>query len=271
MWVAIRIYSHVGYEFRVFGQERDRSSSTDMSAQSSAERGAVEKAVREHRSQLRSNEKMNDDIAPDDSSMPGPMLTHPHPDDIGSPAHVGRRMSLPAWHSPFGPNADMSTTPTARSNPTSRRGSRQIAPGVLAEDFMAPPGFDFTRPRGSVSTITSSIDQRRFRRPESSAHRRRSRQRLGSQHDTYRHRSSCPAPAAPRHPAPITHPLHLPSNLHGNVANPLRRPLHELQRLLRPKPHFPTLTALLVLPNFHGIRRRERILLARAALATHTR
>jgi G protein-coupled receptor GPR1 len=155
MWVAIRIYSHVGYEFRVFGQERDRSSSTDISAQSSAERGAVGQAVREHRSQIRSSEKMNDDIAPDDSSMPGPMSLHSPPDDIGSPAHVGRRMSLPAWHSPFGPNADMSTTPTARSNPTSRRGSRQIAPGVLAEDFMAPPGFDFTRPRGSVSTITS--------------------------------------------------------------------------------------------------------------------
>jgi G protein-coupled receptor GPR1 len=49
MWVAIRIYSHVGYEFRVFGQERDRSSSTDLSAASSAECGAVEEAVRGHR------------------------------------------------------------------------------------------------------------------------------------------------------------------------------------------------------------------------------
>lgn len=160
MWVAIRIYSHVGYEFKVFGQERDRSSSNDLSAASSTERGAIEKAVREHQSQLRSSEKLDgDDIAPDDSSVPGPTFTQAHPDDIAWSVNAGRRASLPTWHSPFGgtstPNADMSTTPTTRSNPTSRRGSRVIAPGVIAEDFMAPPGFDFTQPRGSVSTVTS--------------------------------------------------------------------------------------------------------------------
>jgi len=160
MWVAIRIYSHVGYEFRVFGQERDRSSSTDFSAASSAERGAVEKAVKEHHLRVKSSEKWaSDDVAPDDSSMPGPMLAQLEADDPASPALNGRRMSLPTWHSPFGgtssPKADVSITPTAVSNPTSRRGSRQIAPGVVAEDFMAPPGFDLTQPRGSVSTITS--------------------------------------------------------------------------------------------------------------------
>jgi G protein-coupled receptor GPR1 len=160
MWVAIRIYSHVGYEFRVFGQERDRSSSTDMSAASSVERGAVEKAMREHHSRVKSNEKVaGDDIAPDDASMPGPMLGQVLSDHYTAPEPTGRRMSLPTWHSPFGApssmNADISITPTAVSNPTSRRGSRQIAPGVLAEDFMAPPGFDFTQHRGSISTITS--------------------------------------------------------------------------------------------------------------------
>lgn len=160
MWVAIRIYSHVGYEFRVFGQERDRSSSTDLSEVSSAERGAVEKAVKEHRSRVRSNEKVaGDDVAPDDSSIPAPITTVLHTDDPTWSVPTGRRMSLPTWHSPFGgassPHADLSHTPTAMSNPTSRRGSRQIAPGVVAEDFMAPPGFDFTQPRGSVSTINS--------------------------------------------------------------------------------------------------------------------
>jgi G protein-coupled receptor GPR1 len=271
MWVAIRIYSHVGYEFRVFGQERDRSSSTDISAQSSAERGAVEKAVREHRSQVRSDEKMNDEIAPDDASMPGPMPLHSPPNDSGSPAHVGRRMSLPAWHSPFGPDADMSITPTARSNPTSRRGSRQIAPGVLAEDFMAPPGFDFTRPRGSVSTITSM-----------------------------------PPSINGAHIDPILAPIEegrgscsTASTTHTDIgARALRQRRRAIQRQLRilfiypvvymamwlipfvvhcmsysdySKSHFPTLTALLVLPNVHGLRRRQCLLLARAALATHTR
>ena len=160
MWVAIRIYSHVGYEFRVFGQERDRSSSTDLSAVSSAERGAIEKAVKEHHSRVKSNEKVADDeIAPDDASMPGPMFASFHIDDQVASTSAGRRMSLPTWHSPFGgtssPKADISITPTAISNPTSRRGSRQIAPGVVAEDFMAPPGFDSTHPRGSVSTMNS--------------------------------------------------------------------------------------------------------------------
>lgn len=160
MWVAIRIYSHVGYEFKVFGQERDRSSSTDMSAVSSAERGAVAKAVKEHNFMLRSGGRIDhDDIAPDDASVPGPASSKPH-DDNKTPFNTDRRMSLPAWHSPFGgtstPNADLSITPTARSNPTSRRGSRQIAPGVMAEDFMAPPGFDFTHARGSVSTTVSA-------------------------------------------------------------------------------------------------------------------
>lgn len=57
MCVAIRIYAHVGYEFRVFGQEQDRSSSSDLSATSSVERNAIKKAIKEHRSHIMSNEK----------------------------------------------------------------------------------------------------------------------------------------------------------------------------------------------------------------------
>jgi G protein-coupled receptor GPR1 len=165
MWVAIRIYGHVGYEFRVFGQEQDRSSS-NLSAASSVERNAIKRAVKEHRSHIMSNEKNDvDTIAPEDWSVTRPMPSKISPNDSvqTSPANAGRRASLPAWHSPFGgptsptpPSADIFANPTSRSNPTSRRGSHQIAPGIAAEDFMAPPGFDFTNPRGSVSTMNSN-------------------------------------------------------------------------------------------------------------------
>jgi len=166
MWVAIRIYGHVGYEFRVFGQEQDRSSSNDLSAASSVERGAIKRAIREQRSHVMSNEKVDVQSNPaEDWSIPKPIPSRLSPNDSDqiSPANAGRRASLPAWHSPFGgppsptpPTADIYAHPISRSNPTSRRGSHQIAPGVVAEDFMAPPGFDFTNPRTSVSTMNSN-------------------------------------------------------------------------------------------------------------------
>jgi G protein-coupled receptor GPR1 len=166
MWVAIRIYAHVGYEFRVFGQEQDRSSSNDLSAASSVERNAIRKAIKEHSSHIISNEKNEiDTIAPEDWSVPRPMPSRISPNDSvqTSPAKAGRRASLPAWHLPFGgppsptlPTTDINANPTSRSNPASRRGSHQIAPGIVAEDFMAPPGFDFTNARGSVSTMNSN-------------------------------------------------------------------------------------------------------------------
>ena len=166
MWVAIRIYSHVGYEFRVFGQEQDRSSSDDLSSASSVERSAIKKAIKEHRSHIMSNEKNDiETVAPADWSIPRPMPSRVSPSESAqdSPANAGRRASLPTWHSPFGgpssptpPSADIFAHPTSRSNPASRRGSHQIAPGIMAEDFMAPPGFEFTNPRGSVSTTNSN-------------------------------------------------------------------------------------------------------------------
>jgi G protein-coupled receptor GPR1 len=165
MWVAIRIYSHVGYEFRVFGQEQDRSSTSYLSAASSVERSAIKKAIEEHRSHIMSNEKIEvDDVAPEDWIVPRPMPSRIPPNDSvqTSPANAGRRASLPTWHSPFGGPPSPTRTPvdifansTSRSQPTSRRGSHQIAPGIMAEDFMAPPGFDLN-PRGSVSTMNSN-------------------------------------------------------------------------------------------------------------------
>lgn len=172
MWVAIRIYTHVGYEFRVFGQERDRSSSADLSAQSSAERGAIERHLKERRSQVITSEKrVGVGIAPEDIVPPQPAFTvaTPNESDKSLPPNAGRRMSLPAWHSPFGgtstptaPADDTTLHPNSRSTPTSRRGSRQIAPGVFAEDFIPPPSFDATHARGSITSIASlprSLDQ----------------------------------------------------------------------------------------------------------------
>lgn len=165
MWVAIRIYTHVGYEFRVFGQERDRSSSADLSAPSSMERGAIERAMKKHRSQTVASEKIDEDeVAPDDAAASHMVTTQKSPNESSNPlpGNPNRRMSLPAWHSPFGgssspgPTAiDGAVVAVSYSTPTSRRGSRQIAPGITAEDFMAPPGFDSTQPRGSVSSMGS--------------------------------------------------------------------------------------------------------------------
>lgn len=165
MAVAIRIYSHVGYEFKVFGGERDRSSSRDMTAQSSVERAAIANVSRQQKSRALSDEDNDDNVAPDDVSVRPPVSKHPSPPDSSKhlPFNAGRRHSLPSWRTPFG------GTPTppgqsfddalhefgSRSNPPSRRGSRQIAPNIVAEDFMAPPGFDMARTRGSVSTVGS--------------------------------------------------------------------------------------------------------------------
>jgi len=167
MAVAIRIYSHVGYEFRVFGEERDRSSSMDMTAQSSVERAAIANVSRLQRSQANSDENEDeDDVAPDDMSVRRPASKHPSPPESSKhlPFNAGRRHSLPAWRAPFGgahtpPGhvlEDALPAFNSRSNPPSRRGSRQIATGIFAEDFVAPPGFELAGPRGSVSTVGSS-------------------------------------------------------------------------------------------------------------------
>ena len=122
MWAAIRIYAHVGYEFRVFGQEQDRSSSNDLSSASSVERSAIKKAIKEHRSHIMSNEKNDiDAIAPEDWSIPRPMASRMSPNDSvqTSPANAGRRASLPAWHSPFGGPPSPTSAPADIYSPPS--------------------------------------------------------------------------------------------------------------------------------------------------------
>lgn len=166
MAVAIRIYSHVGYEFQVFGGERDRSSSMDMTAQSSVERAAIANVSRMHHANTESRpDEDDDDVAPDDVSVRRPVSKQSSPPESSKhlPFNGGRRHSLPAWRTPFAgthtppgcPVEDALPAFSSRSNPPSRRGSRQIAAGIFAEDFMAPPGFDTLNPRGSVSTVGS--------------------------------------------------------------------------------------------------------------------
>ncbi|RMZ21464.1 hypothetical protein D0859_14526 [Hortaea werneckii] len=94
MGVAIRIYKHVGKEFKVFGQERDRSSSFSIPGESTI-----------------------DWMADPATNIMGPQ--------------------------------------SIQSASTSRRGSRQVASGVVAEDFAPPAPFDANRHRGSITTLNS--------------------------------------------------------------------------------------------------------------------
>ncbi|KAF2162524.1 hypothetical protein M409DRAFT_69101 [Zasmidium cellare ATCC 36951] len=176
MAVAIRIYMHVGYEFKVFGEERDRSSSlagadsSNPNAQSAVS-GPTTASMRHTESSSSDGaaaEKQagqDDAIAPEDSGvppMPAAYLALPgsSKQSIWKPA---RRQSTPNWSTPFtgaGLETDAfggPTFPTSKSNPASRRGSRQIESGITAEDFAPPRPLPLTmdRPRGSVSTVGS--------------------------------------------------------------------------------------------------------------------
>ena len=173
--VAIRIYRHVGYEFKVFGQENDQSSSVGIPDHSpggtsdgtATQRSAAMQRDMSSQSDSATVEKQpmhEDDIAPDDDSM-SPPRENQQPNGLNALTHANpnRRQSVPSWASPFGNVVDPSDLPlpgpiplTSRSTPTSRRGSRQVAAGygVGAEDFGAMP-LELARPRGSVSTMAS--------------------------------------------------------------------------------------------------------------------
>ncbi|KAK4494598.1 hypothetical protein PRZ48_013954 [Zasmidium cellare] len=176
MGVAIRIYMHVGYEFKVFGEERDRSSSlagadsntTNTQTTVSAQLPISMRRTESSTSDGAAAEKQagqDDAIAPEDAIMP-PMPTG-HPALPGSSKqgvwNPARRQSTPNWSIPFG-GAGLETdhfqgaaSPRSKSNPSSRRGSKQIGAGIMAEDFAPPPPIPLTldRPRGSVSTVGS--------------------------------------------------------------------------------------------------------------------
>lgn len=164
--VAIRIYRHVGKEFRVFGRERDRSSSLAMPGESSIDRAALADTIR--RRSVASGtvdvEKQgsNEDVAPDDTSMNESQLASKHSPPGSTKSHThhsSRRPSAPEWPGTFGfTNESLVGSQLGRSNPNSRRGSRQmaaVAAGVFAEDFAPPTNYEPSRHRGSITTLAS--------------------------------------------------------------------------------------------------------------------
>ncbi|GAB1743931.1 hypothetical protein NU219Hw_g976t1 [Hortaea werneckii] len=175
MGVAIRIYKHVGKEFKVFGQERDRSSSFSIPGESTIDRmsdpttntqisnrrksAAADQTDLEE--QALEEEEEEENVAPDGISIraiKSPAL--PRQSMAESTKSLPRTSSPsasgPDWTASFGFPAEPLTGPQSiQSTPTSRRGSRQIANGVLAEDFAPPATFDANRHRGSITTLGS--------------------------------------------------------------------------------------------------------------------
>ncbi|KAF2217079.1 hypothetical protein CERZMDRAFT_31913 [Cercospora zeae-maydis SCOH1-5] len=176
MGVAIRIYRHVGYEFKVFGQEQDQSSSAGIPEHS---RGATSNAPTTIRSVAMQRDMsshsdaatvekqllMDDDVAPEDDSILAPMQSKNSGASNTLPrSDPHRRQSVPNWASPFGNSAANPfelplpgpLPPTSRSMPSSRRGSRQTsgAKGIACEDFASLP-IELHQTRGSISTAAS--------------------------------------------------------------------------------------------------------------------
>ncbi|KAK3678172.1 G protein-coupled receptor gpr1 [Recurvomyces mirabilis] len=171
MAVAIRIYKHVGSEFQVFGQEKDRSSSFSMPAESSVDRAMATQVLASTRrkslapSSLEVKEKGSDEsLAPDERSAESTtalksLRSAPSESGVASPAASSRRGSVPTWTTPFNlPCESPSRSRSLKSAPTSRRGSQMIATGVMAEDFAPPVQMSdaaLARHRGSIATLLS--------------------------------------------------------------------------------------------------------------------
>ena len=164
VYVAVRIYRHVGSEFRVFGHGGASSSSMGASGESSVDRAM--KAEKDRRHYTRPSRPLSN---PQNENLPGD-AEHAPVDVIGvykktrisapEPSHplpsAGvRRQSTPNWSTSLN---EFSFQPgivpaMSSSTPTSRRGSQQIAAGVFSEDFAPPLYFD--RHRESIATLGS--------------------------------------------------------------------------------------------------------------------
>ncbi|KAI6880206.1 hypothetical protein KC360_g7405 [Hortaea werneckii] len=175
MGVAIRIYKHVGKEVKVFGQERDRSSSFSIPGESTIDRladpttntmgsnrrksGAVDHPDLEKQALREEAEEEN--VAPDGISIraikPPALPRQSMAESTKSqPRTSSPSASAPDWTSTFGFPVEPLTGPQSiQSTPTSRSGSRQIASGVVAEDFAPLAPFDANRHRGSITTLNS--------------------------------------------------------------------------------------------------------------------
>ena len=168
MYVAIRIYRYVGREFKVFGQEKDRSSSLTMPGESSIDLAAKAEQDRiqiaRHSQRLSSigfdSSQDKDSCAPDDISRVGKIRstkTQSYDFAKSHPFTQSRRQSVPVWAG--GPNAlETETTvagPATKSLPGSRRGSKQVPGSSMVDSFGSPSKFNSGGHRGSITSIAS--------------------------------------------------------------------------------------------------------------------
>ncbi|EME40471.1 hypothetical protein DOTSEDRAFT_74146 [Dothistroma septosporum NZE10] len=166
MWVAIRIYRHVGYEFKVFGEVRDGSSSvgnvgaSDNNTKPADVAVPIQHTLPSH-SDAAAVEKLaggDEDVAPDDDSLAREM---PPGTSTCTVLNPNRRQSAPSWALPFGLTqmdhlaGTSNTAYRSKSDPASRRGSKQIGAGMSAEDFAPPTPRTMDHHHGSVSTMGS--------------------------------------------------------------------------------------------------------------------
>ena len=155
VFVAVRIYRYVGNEFKVFGQAKDSSTSLRVPGESSVEKSMSaygemqEKQAPGQASGSDANPADQDAgfCAPDDVSGVSkikPKKIFPPESTLTVPPDAERRQSLPAWAAGVGvTGADGSTTVTiSTSTPNSRRGSRQMPNGIIAEDFAPRSNFE---------------------------------------------------------------------------------------------------------------------------------
>ena len=169
VFVAVRIYRYVGSEFKVFGQEKDNSSSMGVPGGSSLDRAAKAEHHRfreqRHAQRLSSLGLEQDDIddkdcAPDDvsgMSRLSPPKTSATETSKTHPQNGSRRQSTPNVLGGIDRSGSEISTMAVmnRSCPNSRRGSHQIANAVTGEDFAAPPNPDCRGHRGSIFSLAS--------------------------------------------------------------------------------------------------------------------
>lgn len=167
VFVAIRIYRHAGSEFKIFGQEKASDSSVDTPGEFSVDRAAKadrERAQKKRRSKQwipsgsqarkdNTDERVGSDEASGAEENRSPKTSRLDC-STSLPAHTGRRHSTPNWATDlhdFGFDTGLAAH-TSKSTPTSRRGSRQIAP---IEAFATPEISHADQRKSSIASIST--------------------------------------------------------------------------------------------------------------------
>lgn len=166
VFVAVKIYRHVGSEFRIFGQAKPSDSSMDMPRESSIHRARMveqEQGQSQQKSPSRTpsrhssptvsrarQESIDSKIGPGGSRSPKDSRRE---SSTSLAYHNSRRHSTPNWSTDlhdfgFGGNPPHSGS---KSTPTSRRGSRQA---TILEAF-ATPEISRTDRQGSIVSIST--------------------------------------------------------------------------------------------------------------------